>query len=190
MKNRKFLSRLTPVVLLALLLSVALVGGTIAWLTAETAPITNTFSMGVVDVGITETFENGNDEKKDVFLTNPNDTKNVPIYVRAALVPTWVNEQNNPVGKSASLSDLNITWGTTDWIYNAPDGYYYYTKILPVGESTTNLINSATVLTANGYRMNLQVIADGIQAQPAGAVASVWPVTVNANGTLSLKGGG
>lgn len=188
MKTRKFLSRLTPAALLAVVLALTLAGGTLAWLMAQTDPITNTFRMGEVDVVIDEEFDYTT--KSDVKLTNPNDPKNVPIYVRAALVPTWVNGDEQPVGVPASLSDLDIDWGTTDWIYNAPDGYYYYTKILPVNSSTTNLIDTATAQIVNGNHMNLQVIADGVQAQPKEAVESVWPVTVGENGTLSVKGGG
>lgn len=197
MKNRKLLSRLTPAALVAILLVLALAGGTFAWLTVQTPSITNTFQMGAVDVDIVETFVN--DVKSDVKLTNPNDPKNVPIYVRAALVPTWVNEDEQPVGVKASRDeDMDIKWGEsgTDDLSSNPDwfiadGYFYYKHILNVGDSTSNLIKSATVKTANGYHMNLQVIADAVQAAPASAVAQVWPaVTVNTDGTLRLGGGG
>ncbi len=196
MKNRKLLSRLTPAALVAILLVLALAGGTFAWLTVQTPSITNTFQMGAVDVDIVETFVN--DVKSNVKLTNPDGPENVPIYVRAALVPTWVDDQGKPQGIAASLTaDLNITRGTDNttttgqWIYNDGDGYYYYTGIVPVGGETDILIASATVKTANGYHMNLQVIADAVQAAPASAVAQVWPaVTVNTDGTLRLGGGG
>lgn len=187
MKNRKLLSRLTRASLVVILLVLALAGGTFAWLTVQTPPITNTFQMGAVDVGIVETFSNGKDEKSNVTLKNQ---ENVPIYVRAALVPTWVDGQGNPQGVAASLNDLYIVQELENWIYNTRDGYYYYTRILSAGESTQNLIDSATVRTANNYHMNLQVIADAVQASPASAVAEVWPVTVDASGTLQVKGGG
>lgn len=188
MKNRKLLSRLTRASLVVILLVLALAGGTFAWLTVQTPPITNTFQMGAVDVEIEETFSDGKDEKSNVTLKNQ---ENVPIYVRAALVPTWVDDQGKPHGVAASLNDdLDIEWGTGDWIYDAPDGYYYYKHILSAGESTKILIDSATVRTANDYHMNLQVIADAVQASPASAVAEVWPVTVDASGTLQVKGGG
>ncbi|MGE4352794.1 MAG: hypothetical protein AB7D36_01760 [Oscillospiraceae bacterium] len=186
MGKKRFFSKLTPAVLIVLILALALVGGTIAWLAAGTDPITNSFTVGTVDVSINENFDG--DVKSDVAVTNPNDPQNVPVYVRVALVPTWVNDSGNPVGVSASLADLSIDWGSTDWMTGS-DGYYYYKYPLSVGETSTNLIDTATVTTDNGYRMQLQVVADAVQSNPASAVQSVWPVAAASNGTLSMGGG-
>ncbi len=65
-----------------------------------------------------------------------------------------------------ALVTSTFSFNTADW-FMASDGYYYYRHILPPGMETTNLINTAIVLTeGNGYHMNLQVIADGVQAHP------------------------
>jgi len=187
MKKRKISSRLTLTALLALILVLSIAGVTLAWLVSRTEPIVNTFTLGEVTVEIPEEFDG--DTKANVAVKNPDNGKTVPAYVRVALVPTWTRDADGkePVGEPASLSDLNISFNTADW-FMASDGYYYYRHILPPGMETTNLINTAIVLTeGNGYHMNLQVIADGVQAHPSAAVEEVWPaVKVAANGDLGV----
>ena len=172
------------------LIATLAVGGTLAWLSAYTQPVKNTFVMGTVPPQVTETFNN-HQVKEDVAVTN---TGNIPAYIRVALVCTWQDDDGNVVGEPASLDDLTIDWGEeggsetaeapgNGWIKIGD--YYYYTQPVAAGDTTLNLIDSATVETENGYRMNLQVIADSIQANPTGAVESQWPVTVGNNGVLS-----
>lgn len=169
------------------LIATLAVGGTLAWLSAYTQPVKNTFVMGTVPPQVTETFNN-HQVKEDVAVTN---TGNIPAYIRVALVCTWQDNSGNVVGEPASLDDLTIDWGGegtelgNNWIQIGD--YYYYTQPVAAGDTTLNLIDKAEVTTANGYRMNLQVIADSIQANPARAVESQWPVTVGDNGVLSEK---
>lgn len=177
---------------LVLLLSV---GGTLAWLTAQTGSITNTFTLANFDIDVEETFDNAT--KTNVGVTNRSD---VPVYVRVALIPTWVDKSGNPVGKAVSLDDLNIDWGPADGRETASepgndwikiDEYWYYTKPVPAGATTDNLIAKATITYENGSTeiMRLEVMADAIQAEPDSAVKSVWPVTVNTdlNGVKTLS---
>ena len=58
MKNRKTRSamrRMLFTLALVLVVAVASVGGTIAWLTASTAPVTNTFTVGDINIELNET---------------------------------------------------------------------------------------------------------------------------------------
>ena len=171
------------------LIATLAVGGTLAWLSAYTQPVKNTFVMGTVPPQVTESFDH--QVKEDVAVTN---TGNIPAYIRVALVCTWQDDNENVVGEPASLDDLIIDWGEeggsetaeapgNGWIKIGD--YYYYTQPVAAGETTPNLIDKAEVKTENGYRMNLQVIADSIQANPARAVESQWPVMVGDNGVLS-----
>lgn len=172
------------------LIATLAVGGTLAWLSAYTQPVKNTFVMGTVPPQVTENFEN-HQVKEDVAVTN---TGNIPAYIRVALVCTWQDDSRNVVGEPASLDDLTIDWGTeggsetaeapgNGWIKIGD--YYYYTQPVAAGDTTLNLIDSATVKTANGYRMNLQVIADSIQANPTSVVQSQWGVSVGSDGNIS-----
>ena len=162
MKTKKSL------ILLASLAAILLVGvaGTLALLITQSGPVKNTFVPGNVAVAVQETFTQGGTEKTDVKIQN---TGNVDAYIRVAIIPTWEDDEGNPVGVSASLDDLNITWGSSDKWKKADDGFWYYTSPVPAGDSTENLIASATVKTDSagynaGYKMNLQILAQGIQA--------------------------
>lgn len=63
-RARKSLSRKALVVLsLMMVLAVAAVGGTVAWLTDKTDPVVNTFTVGNIDIDLTETWNaDGPDE--------------------------------------------------------------------------------------------------------------------------------
>lgn len=178
-------SRRKPISIVgALLLALSLAaGGTLAWLAVATPQVTNAFTPGTVDVTIDEDFKENDSEKKDVKVTNNNGS--VTAYIRVAVIPTWEDEIGDIVAQSASLKDLNITWGDKVNWFEGTDGYYYYKSPVVPGESTNILIGSASVKTANGYRMNLQILAEAIQATPARAVEDAWPVTVTSDGTLS-----
>lgn len=179
-----------PLILLASMVLILLVGvvGTLALLIMQSGPVENTFVPGNVSVEVQENFNNT--EKKDVQIRN---TGNVDAYIRVAIIPTWEDDEGNPVGVSASLSDLDITWTNNNWQQGA-DGFWYYTSPVSAGGSTDNLIDSASVKTANGYHMNLQILAQGIQADGVDSkgqtpVELAWSSGVSGvgyDGTLSV----
>lgn len=188
MKNRKIFSRVTLMTVLALALALSVVGGTLAWLASTTLPITNTFTLGEVDVEIEEKFSEGNFAKTEIIILNPDDSKNVDAYVRVALVPMIVDSSGNIQGETVTLDQLNPSFNTDtgdDW-FLGNDGYYYYKKVLPVGEATeTSLINSINLFVGD-KTVRLDVIADGVQAYPAAAVESVWPAVDVVDGELEV----
>ena len=170
------------------LIATLAVGGTLAWLSAYTQPVKNTFVMGTVPPQVTENFEN-HQVKEDVAVTN---TGNIPAYIRVALVFTWQegeDENAKVVGTPVDpVEDLEIDWGDSGWIKIGD--YYYYTQPVAAGATTPNLIDSATVKddpATNGYHMNLQVIADSIQANPTSVVQSQWGVSVGSDGNISAR---
>ena len=164
------------------LIATLAVGGTLAWLSAYTQPVKNTFVMGTVPPQVTENFDHR--VKEDVAVTN---TGNIPAYIRVALVFTWQegeDENAKVVGTPVDPEeDLVIDWGDSGWIKIGD--YYYYTQPVAAGATTSNLIDKAEVKTANGYRMNLQVIADSIQANPTSVVEGQWGVMVDENGAIT-----
>lgn len=187
-KRKSLLLLVSLVMLMALT-----VGGTLALLIADTEPVVNTFTPGSTDIKVEETFDQTT--KSNVKVTNNGD---VPVYIRVAIIPTWEDSDGDPVGVAASLSDLDIDWGAEDdteaapgnnWVKGA-DGFWYYTEQVAADASTEQLIESATVQTANGYHMNLQILAQSIQAEPDEAVGEAWSndkVTVTGNnGTLTV----
>ena len=162
--------RLTPLAAAALLMVLFMsVGGTLAWLTAHTSAITNTFTVATPGVKIEEGFDK--QTKSNVRVKN---TGEVEAYIRVALVPTWEDENGNAVAEPASLDDLSITWGNSGKWLKGTDGYWYYKEPVAPGGRTAVLLEKATVTTENGYQMNLQVMADSIQADPTRAVTAMW----------------
>lgn len=177
-----------PVVAALALATAVTVGGTLAWLSTHTNAVTNTFTMGDVVPVVSEKQFDGK-VKEEVRVGNEG---NVAAYIRVALVPTWEDGKGNV--KAASLDDLNITWGGGEgadaeapgngWI-KIGDYYYYQNpvngKVGDVVSYTSTLIERAEVIGTNepaGYHMNLQIIADSIQAAPTTAVTTTWPVEV------------
>ena len=90
MKNRKTRSamrRMLFTLALVLVVAVASVGGTIAWLTASTAPVTNTFTVGDINIELKETTTNykmvpGNEISKDPKVTVKAGSENCWLFVK------------------------------------------------------------------------------------------------------------
>lgn len=168
-------------------------GGTIAYFIAQPVKAVNTFTKGTISCEIVENFDNS--VKKDVRVHN---TGSAEAFIRVKLVPSWENEAGEAVAKSASLNDLNITWNSSkaaDWI-DGKDGYYYFkSKVSPddhdsenFNDCTSILIDKATVNNANGFKMNLNVLAEAIQSGPDDAVKSAWKVVkVGSDGKLEAS---
>ena len=200
MESRKRIKLSTVLVIAAALALVTAIGGTMAWLTTHSEGLTNTFTPADIKGTIVEDFSDKT-TKKDVKIQNDSD---VPVYVRVALVPTWTKAETvenvtkyvpvaEPVGNDDVIID-DQNWGSfvpaadSNWV-KGNDGYYYYTKPLAAkdsdGSTTPYLFNVANAVPKDGYHMNLQVLLQMIQAEPASAVTQAWGVTVNADGTIS-----
>lgn len=151
------------------------VGGTLAWLITTSGPVENTFTPAHVDCEVLEDSFGGT-TKSGVLVHN---TSDVSAYIRAALVPTWVDDKGNIVAKPASLDDLTIQYNESDWKQSGE--YWYCTSPIPAGGDTPVLITSATVKAENGYHMDLQILAEAIQADGVNsssvkAVKDAWGV--------------
>lgn len=147
-------------------------GGTLAWLAASTEETVNTFSPAAMKIDILETFDK--ETKQNVRVQNNSETA---VYIRVALVPTWVDETTHePVAQSASLGDLTFTnLPANGWVKHGND--YYYTQPVSAGAITPELFTSAVVkdnAAPAGCTMDLQVLAQAIQATPKDAVKAAW----------------
>ena len=144
-------------------------GGTLAWLAASTEETVNTFSLAQMEIKVQEEFDG--ETKKSVKVQNNSETA---VYIRVALVPTWVNAAGEPVAESASLADLTIT-GFPGNGWKEQGGYYYCLSPVPVDGITPELLGTAKVKAAPaGCTMDLQVLAQAVQATPKDAVEAAW----------------
>lgn len=172
--------RLTAMVIATVMLLALAIGGTVAWLTSSTGPITNTFTPSHVSCEVEEDF-NGK-VKSNVNVKN---TSDIPAFIRVKLVTYRTNAQRQHIGGTA---ELDIT-PVNDWVKIGD--YYYYPQPVAPGESTQNLIDSYTLESYNdadgGYQA-IDVMAEAIQSVPETAVQEAWHVTI-ANGSVSAYTG-
>lgn len=175
---------------LAVVLLCSVVGVTLAYLIDKTENVTNTFSPSEVVCEIDEDFEqNVSTVKKDVTVKN---TGEIPAYIRAAIVVTWVSDEDGSVSSELPVkgTDYTIDINTSDWF--EVNGYYYFDTSVASNSSTEKLINTCTVVgTKDGYHLSVEILAQAIQAQPDAAVKDAWQVVEgewdaeNNSGTLS-----
>lgn len=165
----------------ALILSLCLifalaVGTTLAYLKANTSPVTNTFTAAKSDIKIDENVENG--EKSSIQVEN---IGTATSYVRVKLVMNWVDKSGNVVS-GGNL--LEVTLNEPDWFMK--DGIYYYTKPVGPKDLTANLLKDPITQpnAPDGYHLEVTVLAESIQAAPSTAVEGAWAVTV-VNGALT-----
>lgn len=82
---KKTLRKILPVLALVLVVAVASVGGTIAWLTDKTDTVTNTFTVGDVDIELDET--TGTNYK---VIPGVNIRKDPKVTVKAGSEACWL----------------------------------------------------------------------------------------------------
>lgn len=166
----------------ALILSLCLifalaVGTTLAYLKANTSPVTNTFTAAKSDIKIDENVENG--EKSSIQVVN---TGTAVSYVRVKLVMNWV-DGNGKVVSGGKLPE--VTLNKSDWFMK--DDIYYYTKPVGPKDSTANLLKDPITQpnAPEGCHLEVTVLAESIQAAPSKAVTDSWGVRVDNNGYLT-----
>lgn len=179
-RRHKRRSKKTGMLFLSLLLVIGMVvGGTLAWLSTKSAPITNTFLPSHVSCSVKEEF-NGT-TKSNVNVINTGD---IDAYIRVKLVTYRVNDKEQHIGGTAEIPDFKPGAG---WVKNGD--YYYYTKpVAPDEQPETSLIDSITLTgsyddadDADGGKQVIEVMAEAIQANGVAddgtkAVKEAWGV--------------
>lgn len=170
--------KITAIALVVCLVAVAVVGGSLAYFT-DTEDATNTFTVGNVDITLTEpNWEgSGSQDAPEVYPGEP-----------LAKDPTVKNTGANPCFVRVKVTGLDclgnagmITYRTdyvTDklgdnWVKHT-DGYFYYNKVLAINETTDALFDQIVIPTGltNGNattEFNVVVSAEAVQAQGAKA---------------------
>lgn len=175
------------IVTAALLLSIT-VGVVVAYLMAETPPVTNTFTPVSVSCEVKESFDAASNVKSDVKVENIGD---ISAYIRASIVVNWVSDSGSVYGGAPVAGtdyEIEIPLEANGW-FQGKDGYYYYKTPVAAGDVTTNLIDTVGPVAnaaPDGYTLSVQILATAIQSEPAEAVTTAWPaVTVNSDDTLA-----
>lgn len=168
------LNKLQLLILSLLVVTTVTVGGTVAYLTTKTEPVTNTFTPSKVTGEVTEEFDGT--VKKNIQVENTGD---IAVYVRVKLVTYRVNKDNQHIGGVATIPDFTLG---TDWVKRGE--YYYYTKPVEPGKSSSSLTDASGITLrkyedADGGKQVIEVMAEMIQSVPDTAVKEAWGVTIS-----------
>lgn len=171
-KPKKIRTKNITLLIVLLLLVLAVIGGTVAYLLTETPSIVNTFTPSKVKTEITEEFDG--QVKKNVNVKNTGD---ISAYVRVKLVSYRVNDAGERIGGLANVPAFTPNNG---WVEHG--GFYYYTQPVAAGsQPATNLVDSLTLVEyddADGGKQVIEVLAEAIQSDPAKASQDAWGVTI------------
>lgn len=184
-RRRKRRSKKTGMLFLSLLLVIGMVvGGTVAWLSTKSAPITNTFLPSKVACQVQEEFNSTTGVKTNVNVENTGD---IDAYIRVKLVSYRTNDAGQHIGGTAELPAFDLGKG---WVEHG--GYYYYTKPVKPNQKPEAALTKEMKLKVNcdgadGGHQAIDVMAEAIQSTPAKAVKEAWGVDPE---TLSQGGAG
>lgn len=145
------------------------VGGTWAFLVAQSEPVQNKFTYAHVSCTIKEKFDGTT--KSDVQIQNTGD---IPAYIRARIVVTWKDTSGNVSAVPVKVSDYTMDMGT-GWT-KGTDGYWYYNTAVDATKFTPVLITECkkTGTAPKDYDLSVEILADAIQSEPANAVKEAW----------------
>lgn len=159
--------------LIPVILAVAVLCGSVyAYMYRKSIAVDNTFIPAYVACVVDEDF--ADNKKTSITVEN---TGNIDAYIRVRLVSYWIDESGAIVSKSSEMPTFTKA---SDWIQDAGNDTYYYTKKVAPDASTTTLLDSDITLrlSSEGYRQVVEVFAEAIQAEPDEAVTDSWNVTI------------
>lgn len=182
-KRRQKAKRVGSGFVLLILAVVLAIGGTLAYIIANTVSVENKFTPGEVRCEVEETFKNN--VKSDVKIKN---TGNTAAYIRATYVVTWQKDDGTVNGKMPVVgTDYTIEFAENSG-WKLIGDYWYYTSPVAAGGETGVLIASCKLAEGaavpTGYHLSVEIIASAIQSEPASVVAEKWHVAVD-NGEIT-----
>lgn len=125
-RKRKGVATKTMILVLAVMLIVGCtIGGTLAWLTAKTQTVTNTFTVGDINISLTETWntDTNNDGENDAW--------------QAKLIPGTTYTKDPVVTVEANSEDCYLFVKFEE--INNPSTYLTYTSLLATTEGWSKL---------------------------------------------------
>ena len=147
------------------------VGGTWAFLVAQSEPVQNNFTYAHVRCRIDETFDGTT--KSDVKIQNTGD---IPAYIRARIVVTWKDAIGNVSAVPVKNTDYTIAFNENEKDWTQQGDYWYCKTAVDAGEETPVLITKCEKKgnAPKDYDLSVEILADAIQSEPASAVTEAW----------------
>lgn len=168
-----------------ILVLVAAVGTTLAFIATKTDGVKNVFDPVTIECSVSDDYRVKNEGDYDA-------------YIRAYYVVNWVDANGNVYGQPPventdytlvlNATDVNGSVTANSWEIGSDDFYYYTSPVPPTGSDvTTALVSNVSLKTTapDGYELQVQMIAEAIQAKPIDTINSNWGV--QNNGTLIYK---
>ena len=162
------------------------VGGTVAYIVANTPAVLNTFNPSKVTCAVIEDgWQDGSTTKSNVKVQNTGDTD---AYIRVAIVGNW---HDTIFGQDCIVDSWEYTGvpsSESQWV--KVGSYYYYTEDVPPNGFTSVLIDSIDVSQIThpqdypNAHLEVTILAQAVQSNPADAVAEAWGVSI-ANGNVT-----
>lgn len=176
--------RVTAIVMATVLLLALAIGGTVAWLSTQSAPITNTFTPSKVACEVQEKFDKTTGKKTNVNVKNTGD---IDAFIRVKLVTYRTNDQGKHIGGTAALPAFDLG---ADWV--SYGGYYYYKLPVKAGEMPATYLTKRMKLQsdytdADRGHQAIDVMAEAIQSVPQDAVQAAWGLSIDTNGNLIVS---
>lgn len=170
--------------LILLLVSLSLilaagVGVTLALIIDQSGDVENVFEPSRVSCAVVEDQKTNDaptgqvevETKTNVKIKNTGDTD---AYIRAAIIVNWKKADGTVWAQAPADEDYTMTIGS-DWT-KVGDFYYYKSSVIP-GDTTTNLIVSATQVNSapeEGYYLSIEIVASAIQSSLADTAQGAW----------------
>lgn len=183
-RRRQKAKRVGSGFVLLILAAVLAIGGTLAYIIANTVSVENKFTPGEVRCEVLEDFDKIT--KSNVRIKN---TGNTAAYIRATYVVTWQKEDGTVNGKMPVVgTDYTIEFAENSG-WKLIGDYWYYTSPVAAGGETGVLIASCKLAEGaavpTGYHLSVEIIASAIQSEPKSVVAEKWGVTVDGKGIIT-----
>lgn len=128
-----------------LLVAVIAVGATYAYLKATDDPVRNTFSMASITTKVEEG-EGGTEDSKVVSVKN---TGSSDVFVRVRVVVSAGTSKVQFVSAKPTTKEADTIYVVIESGWQSDDGYYYYTSLLPAGETTKTPVVNGVYCGAN-----------------------------------------
>lgn len=190
--KKKQFNRAVAIMTAIIVLIVASISTTIAFLITGTDSITNVFTPSKVTTEVIR-----DDNAGTYSIKNTGDTE---AYIRAAVVVNWKKtDGTNTVYADAPKAGVDYTIDFVGlkenggkWIektYDNGEVLYYYTSPVAVGDTTSSLFSGVALMDGitapEGYTLAVEVLGSGIQSTPYGVVEEKWGAAVDGNGSIT-----
>lgn len=167
-KFRELSGKLVVAMLAVTLLIGCAIGGTVAWLTAKTDPVVNTFTYGDINITLDET--TGSSYK---IIPGVDITKDPKVTVKANSETCWlfvkVEEENWPEFKETDGTTKKVSYAiATGWTALTGQAGVYYRNVSAVTEDTSFYIlagdsNGVVKVSENLTKTEVNSITAGTQ---------------------------